>query len=444
MKVPTTASRYKSVRMGIGWLMLLAGVWSAVHGENPAEVNAGPVYLVDIKSTINPGALGLLDYAIRTAESNQAALLIVRINTPGGLLSTTRDMVGRIGESRVPIAGYVGPSGASAGSAGAFILLSTHVAAMQSGTNVGAASPITGEGRDIEGTLGKKIMNDSRAFMRGIANSRKRNAEVAESFVAEASSLTAEEAKQQNVIDLVVGDFSALLAALAGREIDFNGEKRVLRFARDAEIRLIEPRLIDRILSYIAHPQIAHLLISLGTLAIYIEIISPGLAFPGILGAIAVILGLVAAQMLPVNMGFLILLFLGIALMLAEYFVAGFGVLGISGAIAFILGSLNLFDPSVSRNYEGSILSISIAISAAMVATTLLLTRIIAANPERISGRMQGKTGEAMVSFDADGFVLVADRRWPASTLEPLRHGDKVVVVKQDKSGRLTVRKMQS
>jgi membrane-bound serine protease (ClpP class) len=197
-----------------------------VYGEGPTEapVDApGPVYMVDIKSTINPGALGLLEYAIRTAERNGGALLVVRINTPGGLLSSTRDMVSRIDEARIPVVGYVGPAGADAGSAGAFILLSTHVAAMNTGTNVGASSPVTDEGRDIEGTMAKKIMNDTRAFMRGIAESRGRNPEVAESFVAQASSLTAEEARARNVIDLVVGDFDALLPALNGREIVFHG-----------------------------------------------------------------------------------------------------------------------------------------------------------------------------------------------------------------------------
>jgi membrane-bound serine protease (ClpP class) len=352
-------------------------------------------------------------------------------------------MVGRIGEARVPVVGFVGPAGASAGSAGAFILLSTHVAVMQGGTNVGAAAPVTGAGKDIEGTLGKKIMNDSRAFMRGIADNRGRNAVAAESFVAEASSLTAEEAKAQNVIDLVVADFSALLPALDGREIDFHGATRVLRFD-GSDIRKVEPRLIDRVLSYIAHPQIAHLLISLGTLAIYIEIVSPGLAFPGVLGAIAVILGLVGVQTLPVNTGFLLLLFLGVALMLAEYFVAGFGVLGIGGAIAFILGSLNLFDPAVSQEYQSGIRAISIALCAAMVVTSLLLSRILAADPARVRGRMQGKTGEAMVGFDGEGHVLVEERRWPATSLEPLRHGDRIRVVGQDAHGRLTVKKAES
>jgi membrane-bound serine protease (ClpP class) len=174
-------------------------------------------------------------------------------------------------------------------------------------------------------------------------------------------------------------------------------------------------------------------------LAIYVEILSPGLAFPGVLGIIAVILGLVGVQTLPMNIGFLLLLFLGVSLMVAEYFVAGFGVLGIGGAIAFVIGSLNLFDAPVSAEYNDTILSISVAVSAAMLLTTFLVSRSVAAGEKR-ARRVAGKTGEAMVSFDREGFVLVDQQRWPAETLDPLRHGDKVVVVEQ-KADKLVVRK---
>nr|WP_305907744.1 hypothetical protein [Methylomarinum sp. Ch1-1]MDP4520521.1 hypothetical protein [Methylomarinum sp. Ch1-1] len=258
-----------------------------VQGKSQAETasTASPVYLVDIDAMINPGSYALLEHAIDIAEANSAAALIVRINTPGGLLSTTRDMVRAIADSRVPVIGYVGPSGASATSAGAFILLSTHIAVMNTGTNVGAASPVAGDGGDIEGTMGKKVMNDSKAFMRSIAKHHHRNADIAELFVSEAKSLTAQEAMQANVIDQVVPVFSELLQAVDGREIQFQGQKLTLKLA-GREVRQIEPRLIDYLLKMIAHPQIAHMLISLGLLAIYVEILSPGLTFPGVLGGL--------------------------------------------------------------------------------------------------------------------------------------------------------------
>lgn len=419
-------------------LMLLVGMSGAVQGKTPNAKSAPPVYLVDIDDVINPGTSALLDYAIETAQAYSAAALIVRINTPGGLLSSTRDMVRSISKSSVPVIAYVGPAGASATSAGAFILLSAHVAVMNSGTNVGAASPVAGDGGEIEGTMAKKVMSDTRAFMRSIAGQHNRNADAAERFVTEAESLSASEALEARVIDLLVPGFTGLLKAVDGREILLDGQMHRLSFA-DNEIRPIKPRLIDHLLKLVAHPQVAHMLISLGLLAIYIEILSPGLAFPGILGSIALVLGLIGVQTLPVNTGFLLLLFLGIALMIAEYFVSGFGVLGIGGAIAFVLGSLNLFDGPIPADQSDTILSVSIAVSAAMLLATLLITGSFVFGSRKKS--MKGKTGEAMVDFDTSGFVLVEQQRWPADTLEPLRHGDRIEVIKMDRDDRLLVKK---
>lgn len=421
------------------FFLLLVGVGSVVQGQAPTTGTAAHVYLVHIDSVISPGSAGLLEHAIDVAQASNAAALIVRINTPGGLLSSTRDMVSAISESTVPVVGYVGPSGASATSAGAFILLATHVAVMNTGTNVGAASPVAGTGQDIDNTMAKKVMADTRALMRSIAHDRNRNIDQAERFVSEAESVTAGEAVEQNVIDLVVTDFNEILSAVEGVEFDFQGEPLVLSLA-GAEIREVEPRLIDRLLKYIAHPQIAHMLLSLGILAIYIEILSPGLAFPGVFGAIALILGLVGLQTLPVSTGFLLLLCLGVGLMVAEYFVSGFGVLGIGGAVAFVLGSLNLFDEPSSPQYQNTVISVSIAVSAAMLFATFLISRALRSHskPEE---NLEGKTGEAMMSFDYQGFVLVHDKRRAAITSEPLRHGDEVVVTGKDEEGRVLVRK---
>ncbi len=430
----------KSLRMLVGaclLLSLLVGIGGLAHGKKP-NGSAAPAYLVNIDAVINPGTSALLEHAIETAEANSAAALILRINTPGGLLSSTRDMVRAISESKVPVIGYVGPAGASATSAGAFILLSTHLAVMNSGTNVGAASPVTGDGGEIQGTMAKKIMSDTRAFMRGIAKHRNRNADVAESFVSEAESLSADEALEANVVDLVVPGFSDLMMAADGREIQFQGQLLTLAFS-DNEIRQITPRFIDHILNLVAHPQIAHMLISVGLLAIFIEMLAPGLTLPGILGTIGLVLGLVGMQTLPVNLGFLLLLVFGIALMIAEYFVAGFGVLGIGGAIAFVLGSLNLFDGPIPADQSNTILSVSIAVSAAMLLATLLITGSFIFGSR--NKNLKGKIGEAMVDFDSSGYVLIDHQRFPADTLEPLRHGDRIEVVKIDRNERLLVKK---
>lgn len=418
--------------------ILLVGLGGFVQGKthNPT---APPVYRVDIDTVINPGTSALLEHAIETAQVNAAAALIVRIDTPGGLLSSTRDMVSAISESTVPIIGYVGPAGASATSAGAFILLSTHLAVMNTGTNVGAASPVASDGGEIEGTMAKKIMSDSRAFMRSIARMHQRNADAAERFVSDAVSLTANEALDVNVINLLVPEFSDILRAADGHVILLNGKPFTLSFS-DNEVRPVQPRLTDRLLLLIAHPQIAHMLISLGLLAIFIEILSPGLAYPGVLGVIVLLLGLIGVQTLPVNTGFLLLLFLGIVLMIAEYFIAGFGILGLGGAIAFVLGSLNLFDGPIPGGHSGTILSVSIAVSAAMLLATMLISGSFFFGPRK-NKRLIGQIGEAMVDFDHSGYVLVDRQRWPADTLEPIRHGDRIEVVKIDSSDRLWVKK---
>ncbi len=426
----------RRVRLALCVALLLMGGIAAVVGQDASS--RAPVYQVSIDGVINPGAARLLEHAIEMAEANGAEALILQIDTPGGLLSSTRDMVTTIGESPVPVIGYVGPTGAGATSAGAFILLSTHVAVMNEGTTVGASSPVSGDGSDIEGTMAKKVMNDSRALMRGIAERRGRNVEVAERFVSEAESITASEALEAGVVDRVVPDASALLETVTGVETRFQGEVLTLDLS-GRELIAVEPRLVDRLLTVIAHPQIAHILISLGMLGIYIELLSPGLALPGVMGIIAVILGLVGVQALPVNLGFLLLLFVGLVLMFAELFVAGLGVLGIGGAIAFVLGSVNLFDMPPTEEYRSTVLSVSVGVSAAILLATFLIGRGLAAGRGKKKNPALGKTGEAMVSFDRDGYVLVEDRRWPAQTRTPLHHGDAIVVVGETDDGKLVV-----
>ncbi len=422
-------------RLAVFLLLVLMGVTGWVLGQGATR--QAPVYQVSIQGVIGPGTFGVLQHAINMAELNSAAALVVRIDTPGGLLSSTRDMVRVIGESQVPVIGYVGPSGAGATSAGAFILLSTHVAVMNNGTTVGASSPVAGDGNDIKGTMAKKVMNDSRALMRTIAQSRGRNVELAERFVSEAQSVTATEALQAQVIDRVVAEPSLLLSSLDGSEIQFHGEPHTLKLAGRAVVE-VTPRMIDRLLALIAHPQIAHMLISLGMLAIFIEILSPGLTFPGVLGSISVILGLVGTQALPVNMGFLCLLFLGLALMFSELFVAGLGVLGIGGAIAFVLGGLNLFDLPLTAEYRNTVLAVGVGVSAAILLATYLIGRGLSGKPIRRKS-LVGKQGEAMVNFTQDGYVLVNDKRWPAKTNQPLHHGDAIVVVAETDDGCLVV-----
>lgn len=427
----------RTLHLFLGALLFVIGAVATVQGQEEQAGGSAPVFHVTISGPITPGAAALLEHAITVAEAGEAAALIVQIDTPGGLISTTRNMVNAIAESRVPVVGYVGPTGASATSAGAFILLATHVAVMNDGTNVGASSPVAGDGSDIEGTMGKKVMNDSRAFMRSIATTRGRNADLAETFVSEAESLTAQEAAEQNIIDFTVPQFSQLLPALHGYTFEFRGEQQTLQIA-NSEIRAIQPRLLDRLLSIVAQPQIAHLLLSLGMLAIYFEMMSPGIAIPGVIGSIAIILGLIGVQALPVNVGFLLLLFLGAILMIAELFVAGFGVLGIGGAAAFILGSFKLFDMPMTEDHRSTVLSVSVGVSAAVLFTTFVISRSLRRQTKAVPN-LVGKNGEAMVDFSSEGFVLVDGKRWPAVTEQPVMHGEAVEVI-GEQHGKLHIR----
>lgn len=435
-KLKATRLRYL---LGFLCLLVLTSA-SALHGEQGQEGQDGidgQVYFAEIKAMINPGALSVLSHAIETAEKNHAEALVIRLNTPGGLLSTTRSMVNAISESHVPVIVYVGPVGASATSAGSFILLASHLAVMNEGTNVGAASPISGSGGDIEGTLGKKVMNDTRAFMRSIAEERARNISEAEKFVSEAHSLTAQEALNENVIDAVVPDQAELLDRIHGMEIRIHNQTHTFNTKGKKWVE-IERRLFDRLLIYIAHPQVAYLLTSLGTLGIYVEILSPGLIFPGVLGAIFLVLGLIALQTLPLNVGFIVLMILGIVLMVAEIFVSGFGALGIGGFIAFVLGSLNLFDDPSSVEYRNMILTISIGVGGAIAALGLFVARVFGSPVKR---RLKHRVGEAMVSFDREGHVLIAGETWRAETVEPLKKGDRVVVMEKISHDRVKVKK---
>jgi membrane-bound serine protease (ClpP class) len=432
---------FKSFVQRLGKSLFFLNLLLFVNSDTTANVRQD-FYLIDLASTINPGTTSLLKYAIAVAEQDKAQALIVRLNTPGGLISSTRAVVSTISESKVPVLVYVAPFGASATSAGSFILLSSHFAMMHEGTNVGAASPVSGSGSDITGTMAKKVMNDTRAFMKSLATSRGKNQDVAEKFVTEALSLTADEALTKGVIDKIIKQTSPLLDQLHGLSINFNGQTRLLSTSGRSLIT-IDPRLVDLLLAHLGHPQIAYLLVSMGALGLQIELFNPGMLVPGIFGAISLMLGLICLQSLPISIGFLGLLFLGVVLMVAEYFVAGFGVLGIGGAIAFILGSLNLFSEPLNfsgETFQESILWLSMGIGTAMVLLTLTIAKLGLRNSAKESPL--NKTGMAMLDFQKEGHILIGPKRWAAETQDPLRKGDKVTVIALQGSDRVLVKRM--
>ncbi|HSB40440.1 MAG TPA: nodulation protein NfeD [Methylomirabilota bacterium] len=319
--------------------LLALATLSAVAG--PASA-AAPVSLIELDSAITPVTVRLLAGAIERAQADGAQALVVQLNTPGGLERSMRSMVQSILGSPVPVIVYVAPTGARAASAGVFITMAAHVAAMAPATNIGAAHPVAiGGGADKE--MIKKVENDAAAFARTIASERGRNAEWAEKAVRSSVSATEREAVKLKVVDLVAESVPDLLAKIDGRTVKTT-KGPVTLATRDAPVRVIEVRFRDKFLALISDPNVAYLLMMAGMLGIFFELSNPGAILPGVIGGICLILAFYAFQSLPVNWAGLLLILFGVVLLIVEIKVVSHGVLAIGGVIAMLLGSLMLYD----------------------------------------------------------------------------------------------------
>jgi len=316
------------------------GLLAACAGDEAPE---GSVHVARVDGTVGPIMARYIDRVISDAEDRNARLVVLELDTPGGLDTSMREIVQRIGRADVPVAVYVAPIGARAASAGTFITMAGHIAAMAPNTAIGAASAINADGSDIGGTLGKKIENDAVAYIRGIAELRGRNADWAEQAVREAVAVNENEAARLDVVDFVAADLDDLLRQSEGRTVTLRpGVTAELTGLLAAPRVDLEMTVWERFLAFIADPTIASLLLSLGFLAIMIELFSPGLGVPGVAGAIAVILGFLGFGLLPVDTAGLVLIALGLALVAAELFVTS-GILGAAGAVAIVLGAIIAF-----------------------------------------------------------------------------------------------------
>ncbi|MEJ2094794.1 MAG: nodulation protein NfeD, partial [Gammaproteobacteria bacterium] len=374
---------------------LVAGISLLIHAEQPGD----KAYLLEISGPISPASRDYVHRGLSKAFEGNAALVILRMNTPGGLDSSMRDIIRDIIASPVPVVVYVSPSGARAASAGTYIIYAAHVAAMAPGTNLGAATPVQIGGlpdikpptmptpskqkedkekeSDEEETsskedtaapvtgdaMTKKIMNDSIAYIRSLAEMRGRNVEWAEKAVREAASLSAEQAMAEGVIDLIATDLDDLLTKINGLEVYVNGKPRTLN-TDNLLTETLEPDWRNELLSVITDPNVAYLLMLLGIYGLFFEFVNPGYLVPGVTGAICMLLALYALQVLPVNYAGLLLILLGIMFMVAELFAPSFGALGIGGVVSFVIGSVILFDT------EGSELRVAIPLIIAVSAVT--------------------------------------------------------------------------
>jgi membrane-bound serine protease (ClpP class) len=431
---------------GIGW-----------GQDEPRPSPRSVVLLAAIEGPIGPAMDRHVRKVVEQAGERNAEALVLRINTPGGLVTTMRTIVSTIVDSPVPVIGYVAPSGAHAASAGTFILYATHIAAMAPGTNVGAATPVQmggfpgtpspgerkppdGDGEDAKKDAApspdaamKKAVNDAVAFIRSLADLRDRNADWAEKAVREGDSLAARAAMEMRVIDLLARDVDALLAAVDGRTVTVAGTERTLS-TRGIPVERVDPDFMTRALGVVSNPNLAFILLMIGVYGLIFEFINPGTIGPGVIGFICLVLGLYALNQLPLNYAGLALLLVGIAFMVAEAFTPTFGVLGLGGVAAFVIGAAMLVDTDVPA-YQISWWTIG-GVAAASAGVLIFLVGYlwkVYRRPETADGgRVVGAEGRVLDWSNGEGHVWAAGERWRARGESSLDEGASVHIRDMD------------
>ena len=393
---------------------------------------APKVIAVDIDGVIHPITVDLLAHALDRAASQNAAAVLLRLNTPGGLLDATREINEKIVASRVPVIAYVTPSGGRAASAGFFILEAADVAAMAPGTNTGASSPVALTGT-MDETMRHKVENDASAWLRSTVEKRGRNVELAETTIRQASSFTEKEALDKHLIDLIEPSEQKLFEALDGREITrFDGRKEVLHLS-GAEVVPYDLTLRERVISAIADPNIGFILLVVGALGVYVEFNSPGLILPGVAGGILLLMGVSSLAVLPLSWVGVSLLLLGATLFVLEAHFASHGVLGMGGTVALILGALMLVNGPPEMQIH-LLTALSVSIPFALITMFLLSLAIRARRNKSLMGGegVVNEIGEARTALAPAGKVFVHGEYWDAVSSSPVELGAEVRVVAVD------------
>lgn len=442
---------------------LLLAAWPLAAFAAPA-----PVVVLTLNGAVSPATADYVVRGIAQAADQGAALVVLKIDTPGGLDTSMRKIIKEILASPVPVATFVAPGGARAASAGTYILYASHVAAMAPATNLGAATPVQigiGSQREPESAPGKpagddrgkqkdgtaqesrksepvakdaltrKQVHDASAYIRSLAQMRGRNAQWGEQAVRDAVSLSAEEARKLKVIDVIAQDVNDLLQKLDGRRVTAGGTERALK-TKDATIVALEPDWRSQLLAVIADPNVALLLMMIGIYGMIFEFSNPGYVLPGVAGAICLLLALFAFQLLPINYAGLGLILLGIAFIVAEAFVPSFGALGIGGAIALVIGAVILVEPEAAAAGYHVVLPLVAGISLASAAIVFLIVAMAAKARRRpvVSGHEEliGATGEVLDDFAREGWIRAHSENWWARSATPLARGQKVCVVARE------------
>jgi membrane-bound serine protease (ClpP class) len=406
-------------------VLSLLGLGVPIFGTPGWALAGNEVMIIEMEGPINPGTAMYVSRGLEQAKKRAAVLTIIRLDTPGGLASSMRTMVKAILNSPIPVAVYVGPRGAGAASAGVMVTVAGHIAAMAPGTNIGAAHPVTAGGKDIEKTMSEKVLNDMASYARGIAEDKGRNGEWVEKAIRESVSITADEAVKNNVVDLVAEDIDELLRLLDGREVSLVGSKVTLKTAGLTKT-YYHPGFRDRVLKTISDPNIAYILMMIGLAGLYFELSHPGAIFPGVIGAISLIVAFYSFQTLPVNHAGLILIALAIIFFIAEVKITSYGILSIGGLISLTLGSIMLFeDVRVSLNLMAPTI---LLVGGFFVVVAALAFRAYHSRPKGGTDGLLGEVGIVREPLDPEGLVFVHGEYWRAKAREKFEPGEKVEV----------------
>ena len=410
----------------VGVLLGALALTAAACGPGGAP---GAVHILTANGEVNPVMDRYIDRGIDNAEKHQANAVVIRLDTPGGLSTSMEAIVKRILAADVPVIVYVWPSGGKAASAGTFITIAANVAAMAPSTRIGAAHPVGAGGEDITGTLGDKVTNDAVALIRSIAHQRGRNEDWAEQAVRQSASITQDQAVQMNVVDLVANDLPSLLAAVNGRTVQLPQREAVLHTENEPLV-YNDMNVFERFLDIISDPNITFLLLSLGGLALVYEIVAPGHIFPGVFGAIAVIIAFFSLSVLPFNWAGLALILVAFILFVLELFVTSHGILGIGGVVALVLGGLLLTNgnPSDLQVSKWLIYGLAAGIGAffLFVVTSIIRVRRM---PAVVTLTLIGRQAVARSPLDPTGMVFLDGEYWSATVEEGrVEPGERVVV----------------
>jgi membrane-bound serine protease (ClpP class) len=412
----------------VGVLLAAMLLWACPPAARGAT---GEVYVVKVSGTINPGLAEYLIRSMEQASREEAVCLVIQLDTPGGLALSMRSIVMAMLSSQVPVVVYVSPSGARAASAGVMITLAADIAAMAPGTNMGAAHPVNLGQKEMDGTMAEKVVNDMVAYTKSIAEKRGRNSDWAEKAIRESVSVTEKEALELNVIDLIAKDLDDLLEKIDGRDLKDKGTlhtKGVKRVVLTESLR-------DKILKTLSDPNIAYVLMMIGLAGLYFELSHPGAIFPGVIGAMSLILAFFAFQTLPVNYAGVLLIALAIILFVLEMKVASYGLLSLGGVISLFLGSLMLFEgtaPGMGLSWRVLVPTV-VMISGFFVAVAGLVFRSQVSKPRTGDKGLVGEVGVAKSRLEPEGKVFVHGELWNAVGPGSIEAGAKVRVVGVDR-----------